>query len=378
MGILPNLNDHIIIMEEKNLLQLVSHFNVKGTVKSVKPLGNGLINDTYKVTMNEPNAPCYVLQRINNAIFKDVELLQRNIESVTAHLRKKLEEQATADIDRRVLTFIKAETGKTYWRETDDTYWRMMLFIPDAYTYETVNEEYSHAAGLAFGQFEAALVDLPAQLGETIPDFHNMELRARQLKEAVQKDPVKRLSVVKDIVEELNGNMEEMCKAEQLYREGKLPKRICHCDTKVNNMMFDKDGSVLCVIDLDTVMPSFVFSDYGDFLRTGANRVAEDSDQFESVGLNEDIFCAFTEGYLASASRFLTSVEVSHLPFAVALFPYMQCVRFLTDYINGDVYYKIRYPEHNFVRSRNQLLLYQDVRRHDNMMAEFVQSAAKQ
>ena len=114
MGILPNLNDHIIIMEEKNLLQLVSHFDVKGTVKSVKPLGNGLINDTYKVTMNEPNAPCYVLQRINNAIFKDVELLQRNIETVTAHLRKKLEEQGATDIDRRVLTFIKAETVKTY------------------------------------------------------------------------------------------------------------------------------------------------------------------------------------------------------------------------------------------------------------------------
>ena len=375
---MPNLNDHITIMEEKNLLQLVSHFDVQGTVKSVKPLGNGLINDTYKVEMSEPDAPSYVLQRINNAIFKDVELLQRNIESVTAHLRKKLEEQATADIDRRVLTFIKAETGKTYWRETDDTYWRMMLFIPDAYTYETVNEEYSHAAGLAFGQFEAALVDLPAQLGETIPDFHNMELRARQLKEAVQKDPVKRLSVVKGIVEELNGNMEEMCKAERLYREGKLPKRICHCDTKVNNMMFDEDGSVLCVIDLDTVMPSFVFSDYGDFLRTGANRVTEDSEKYESIGLNEDIFRAFTEGYLSSAAHFLTPVEVSHLPFAVALFPYMQCVRFLTDYINGDTYYKTRYAEHNLVRSRNQLLLYQDVRRHDKMMAEFVQNTIKQ
>lgn len=378
MGILPNLNDHIIIMEEKNLLQLVSHFDVKGTVKSVKPLGNGLINDTYKVTMNEPNAPCYVLQRINNAIFKDVELLQQNIEAVTAHLRKKLEEQAATDIDRRVLTFVKAETGKTYWREADDTFWRMMLFIPDAFTYETVNEEYSHAAGLAFGQFEAALVDIPVQLGETIPDFHNMELRARQLKDAVQRDPVKRLSVVQDMVDELNRNMEEMCKAEQLYREGKLPKRICHCDTKVNNMMFDEDGSVLCVIDLDTVMPSFVFSDYGDFLRTGANRVTEDSEKYESIGLNEDIFRAFTEGYLSSAAHFLTPVEVSHLPFAVALFPYMQCVRFLTDYINGDTYYKTRYAEHNLVRSRNQLLLYQDVRRHDKMMAEFVQNTIKQ
>ena len=374
---MPNLNDHIINMEEKNLLQLVSHFDVQGTVKSVKPLGNGLINDTYKVAMNEEDAPAYVLQRINNAIFKDVELLQSNIEAVTAHLRKKLEEKQVADIDRRVLHFIKSETGKTYWREADDTYWRMMRFIPDAFTYETVNEKYSHAAGLAFGEFEAALVDLPQQLGETIPDFHNMELRARQLKEAVQNNPVKRLSVVESMVEELNRNMEEMCKAEQLHRDGKLPKRICHCDTKVNNMMFDADGNILCVIDLDTVMPSYVFSDYGDFLRTGANFTAEDDPNLANVGFNMDIFKAFTKGYLTSAGAFLTPIEREHLPFAAKLFPFMQCVRFLTDYINGDVYYKIKYPEHNLDRAKNQLALFNSVCLHEEEMKNFIAENSK-
>ena len=374
---MPNLNDHIINMEEKNLLQLVSHFDVQGTVKSVKPLGNGLINDTYKVAMNEEDAPAYVLQRINNAIFKDVELLQSNIEAVTAHLRKKLEEKQVADIDRRVLHFIKAETGKTYWREADDTYWRMMRFIPNAFTYETVNEKYSHAAGLAFGEFEAALVDLPQQLGETIPDFHNMELRARQLKEAVQNNPVKRLSVVESMVEELNRNMEEMCKAEQLHRDGKLPKRICHCDTKVNNMMFDADGNILCVIDLDTVMPSYVFSDYGDFLRTGANFTAEDDPNLANVGFNMDIFKAFTKGYLTSAGAFLTPIEREHLPFAAKLFPFMQCVRFLTDYINGDVYYKIKYPEHNLDRAKNQLALFNSVCLHEEEMKNFIAETSK-
>lgn len=374
---MPNLNDHIINMEEKNLLQLVSHFDVQGTVKSVKPLGNGLINDTYKVTMNEEDAPAYVLQRINNAIFKDVELLQSNIEAVTAHLRKKLEEKQVADIDRRVLHFIKAQTGKTYWREADDTYWRMMRFIPNAFTYETVNEKYSHAAGLAFGEFEAALVDLPQQLGETIPDFHNMELRARQLKEAVQNNPVKRLSVVESMVEELNRNVEEMCKAEQLHREGKLPKRICHCDTKVNNMMFDADGNILCVIDLDTVMPSYVFSDYGDFLRTGANFTAEDDPNLANVGFNMDIFKAFTKGYLTSAGAFLTPIEREHLPFAAKLFPFMQCVRFLTDYINGDVYYKIKYPEHNLDRAKNQLALFNSVCSHEEEMKNFIAENSK-
>lgn len=374
---MPNLNDQIINMEEKNLLQLVSHFDVQGTVKSVKPLGNGLINDTYKVAMNEEDAPAYVLQRINNAIFKDVELLQSNIEAVTAHLRKKLEEKQVADIDRRVLHFIKAQTGKTYWREADDTYWRMMRFIPDAFTYETVNEKYSHAAGLAFGEFEAALVDLPQQLGETIPDFHNMELRARQLKEAVQNNPVKRLSVIESMVEELNRNMEEMCKAEQLHRDGKLPKRICHCDTKVNNMMFDADGNILCVIDLDTVMPSYVFSDYGDFLRTGANFTAEDDPNLANVGFNMDIFKAFTKGYLTSAGAFLTPIEREHLPFAAKLFPFMQCVRFLTDYINGDVYYKIKYPEHNLDRAKNQLALFNSVCSHEEEMKNFIAENSK-
>lgn len=374
---MPNLNDQIINMEEKNLFQLVSHFDVQGTVKSVKPLGNGLINDTYKVAMNEEDAPAYVLQRINNAIFKDVELLQSNIEAVTAHLRKKLEEKQVADIDRRVLHFIKAQTGKTYWREADDTYWRMMRFIPDAFTYETVNEEYSHAAGLAFGEFEAALVDIPQQLGETIPDFHNMELRARQLKEAVQNNPVKRLSVVESMVEELNRNMEEMCKAEQLHRDGKLPKRICHCDTKVNNMMFDADGNILCVIDLDTVMPSYVFSDYGDFLRTGANFTAEDDPNLANVGFNMDIFKAFTKGYLTSAGAFLTPIEREHLPFAAKLFPFMQCVRFLTDYINGDVYYKIKYPEHNLDRAKNQLALFNSVCLHEEEMKNFIAENSK-
>lgn len=374
---MPNLNDHFINMEEKNLLQLVSHFDVQGTVKSVKPLGNGLINDTYKVTMNEEDEPAYVLQRINNAIFKDVELLQSNIEAVTAHLRKKLEEKQVADIDRRVLHFIKAQTGKTYWREADDTYWRMMRFIPNAFTYETVNEKYSHAAGLAFGEFEAALVDLPQQLGETIPDFHNMELRARQLKEAVQNNPVKRLSVVESMVEELNRNMEEMCKAEQLHRDGKLPKRICHCDTKVNNMMFDADGNILCVIDLDTVMPSYVFSDYGDFLRTGANFTAEDDPNLANVGFNMDIFKAFTKGYLTSAGAFLTPIEREHLPFAAKLFPFMQCVRFLTDYINGDVYYKIKYPEHNLDRAKNQLALFNSVCLHEEEMKNFIAENSK-
>ena len=360
-------------MSTFNLDNILSQFLIEGKVESVKPLGNGLINDTFRV-VTEGDAPDYVLQRINNNIFTDVDLLQHNIEAVTGHIRRKLEAAGADDIDRKVLRFVPTQQGKTSYLDNEGRYWRVSVFIPDAVTYEQVDPTSSRNAGKAFGEFESMLVDLPEQLGETIPDFHNMELRARQLQEAIEQDKAGRVAGVADIIADLQKDMHEMCKAERLFREGKLPKRICHCDTKVNNMMYDKQGNVLCVIDLDTVMPSFVFSDYGDFLRTGANFVAEDDPKIENVGFNQDIFRAFTEGYIESARSFLTPVEVENLPYAVALFPFMQCVRFFADYLNGDTYYKIAYPEHNLVRTRNQQALYHRVTDNYDMMDNFIRT----
>lgn len=358
----------------ENMLSIISHFLLEGTVGEVKPLGAGLINDTYRVTTAEASAPDYVLQRINHAIFRDVEMLQGNIEAVTRHIRRKLEAAGETDIDRKVLRFLPtAEDGKTYWHDGTN-YWRMMVFIPRARTFEAVTPEYSYYAGVAFGNFQAMLADIPDQLGETIPDFHNMEFRLQQLREAVAADPVGRVAEVRELLDEIERRAPEMCKAERLHREGVLPKRVCHCDTKVNNMMFDEDGTVLCVIDLDTVMPSFIFSDFGDFLRTAANRAAEDEPDLERVSFNMDIFRAFARGYLESARSFLLPVEVENLPYAAALFPYMQCVRFLADYINGDTYYKIQYPEHNLVRTRNQFKLLQSVEEHEAEMRAFIEA----
>ena len=329
--------------------EIAERFAIEGNILEIKPLGNGLINDTLLVKTDGPDD--YVLQRINNSIFKDVDLLQHNIDCATAHIRRK---------GGMTLTFLPCkETGKSYWTDGEN-YWRVSIFIKGAYTYETVDPKYSYFAGKAFGNFEAMLSDIPDKLGETIPDFHNMELRARQLHEAVEADAVGRMAEpeVQAILADLLPFEEEMCKAERMYREGLLPKRICHCDTKVNNMLFDADGNILCVIDLDTLMPSFVFSDYGDFLRTAANAVAEDDPHVDRVRFKMDIFEAFTRGYLESARVFLTPVERENLPYAACLFPYMQAVRFFTDYINGDTYYKIKYPEHNLVRTRNQVALF--------------------
>lgn len=338
----------------QQMLDVVSHFVDRNRVDDILPLGNGLINDTFKVIIKGDNKPRYVLQRINNAVFADVEMLQHNIETVTNHLRSK---------DILTLHFLTADTGKTYVKE-DEKYWRVMDYIPNSYTYEAVTPEYARCAGCKFGEFEAQLTDLKGPIGEIIPDFHNIEFRLHQLDEAIVANPMGRMgdSEVQSYVQKIKEVAGEMCVCEQLYREGKLPKRICHCDTKVNNMLFDKDGNVLCIIDLDTIMPSFVFSDFGDFLRSAANTGAEDDSDLDNVRFDMSIFEAFTQGYLEGAKSFLLPVEIEHLPYAAMLFPYMQTVRFFADYINGDTYYKIKYPEHNMVRTRAQWKLFEEAK----------------
>ena len=355
---------------ETNLQQIVSQFQIEGTVKDVRPLGNGLINTTYKVE-TEGEAPDYVLQHVNNAIFPDVDMLMENIVAVTSHIRAKYEAEGVADLERKVLRFVPATDGK-YYHFDGEKYWRVMVFIPDTISQTAVTPESSYIVGETFGNFQAMLADIPVQLGETIKDFHNMEFRLQQLREAVAENKAGRLAEVQWLVDELEKRAEEMCKGERLHREGKLPKRICHCDTKVDNILFDKDSNVLCVIDLDTVMPNFIFSDFGDFLRSAANTGKEDDENLDNVNFNMEIFKAFTKGYLKSARVFLTPLEIENLPYAAALFPYMQTVRFLADYINGDTYYKIQYPEHNLVRSKAQFKLLQSVEAHRAEMQAFI------
>ena len=367
-------------MEQNELKNIVSHFAIRGTVSDIKPLGAGLINDTLLVTTAEADAPNYVLQRVNTNVFPDVDLVMRNIYAVTSHIRAKLEAAAECDIDRKVLTFMPSKDDETkLYAVVDGQYWRMMIFIENAITKQAVNPESSRAAGKAFGQFQAMLADIPVELGETIKDFHNMEFRLQQLREVIAKDPVGRVAEpeVQAMLKEIDARAEYMCQAERMGREGVLPKRVCHCDTKVNNMMFDQEDNVLCVIDLDTVMPNFIFSDYGDFLRTGANKVAEDFQDMDAVCFDVDIFKAFTEGYLSSANSFLTRVEIENLPYAVKLFPYMQCVRFLWDYLSGDKYWKCQYDKHNFVRANNQLHLLLSIEKHEAEMEAFIADCLK-
>lgn len=368
-------------MQQSQLQHIVEQFATTGTVSEIRPLGEGLINDTYLVLTSETDQPDYVLQRINNNVFPDVDMVMRNIRIVTSHICGKLVAQGETDLRHKVLEFLPLKSdAEMLYALVDGNYWRLMIFIDHAITRQEVNPESSRAAGEAFGRFQAMLADVPEKLGETIKDFHNMEFRIEQLKQACVEDRAGRFDepAVQQLLEELGKRAESMTIAERLGREGNLPKRVCHCDTKVNNMMFSEDGKeVLCVIDLDTVMPSFIFSDYGDFLRTAANTVAEDEADFSKIQFRQDIFEAFTEGYLSSARSFLTPLEIQMLPYAVELFPYMQSVRFLWDYLNGDAYWKVKYPTHNLVRAQNQFELVKRIEQAMPDITAFIEAKLK-
>lgn len=357
----------------ENLIQIIKQFPEVGEVQETKALTSGWINQTYLVKTANPEASDYVLQRINHQIFTNIEMLQHNIEVVTEHIHKKLEAAHESDIDRKVLRFVPATDGKTYYFD-GESYWRVSVFIPRSQTLEAVTPESSYLAGLKFGEFQAMLADVPEELGEIIPDFHNMEFRMKQLREAVAENKAGRMAEVQEIVDAIEKDADTMCSAEKLYREGKLPKRVCHCDTKVSNMLFDEQGEVLCVIDLDTVMPSFIFSDFGDFLRSAANTGKEDEQDLNNVRFNMEIFKAFAKGYIQSARAFLTPIETEMLPYAAMLFPYMQAVRFLADYINGDTYYRTTYEGQNLVRTRAQYKLYQEAKAAAPEMKAYIES----
>lgn len=352
-------------------LEILSHFDLTEQPVDVASFGNGHINDTLKVTTDKGEDK-YILQRINHLIFTNVEMLQNNIHTVTSHIRRKLETSGEQDIDRKVLTFLPTKEGKTYYFD-GESYWRVCLMIPRSQSFEEVNPEFSYEAGKAFGEFQAMLSDLPeGALGETIPNFHNMEFRLQQFHDAIKANPAGRLDEVQDLVDEIEKRAQAMCIQEELYREGKLKKRTNHCDTKVNNILFDENGKVLCVIDLDTVMPGFVLSDIGDFIRTGANMGAEDDENLDNVSVNMEIFKAYTRGYMETAKSFLTPLEISMLPYGGRLLTYMQTVRFLTDYINGDTYYKTHKPKHNLIRTKAQFKLLQSLEEHAEEMDEFM------
>ena len=267
---------------------------------------------------------------------------------------------------------IPTKEGKLFYKSPDGNYWRLYVLVEPATSQEKVTAISAELTGEAFGRFQCQLADLPFDaLCESIPNFHNMEFRLQQLDEALAADVAGRKADCKDIIAWIDQRREEMCSAERLFREGKLKKHINHCDTKVNNVLFDEKGRPICIVDLDTVMPGFVFSDFGDFMRTAANTGAEDDPNLDNIHVDLEIFEAYARGYLKEAT-FLTALEKEMLPYGCRLLSYMQTVRFFTDWLNGDTYYKIAYPEHNLVRTKAQLRLVEEQEKVQEKMKEII------
>ncbi len=353
----------------KNIL---SQFAILNEVGEPKPLKIGIINDSFIVPAKHAGEKSYFLQRINHHIFQNVEGLQQNIQKVTTHIRHKLEAMGETDIERKVLELVPTKEGKLYYKTPEGDYWRVYVLIENAISQEKLTPASAELTGEAFGRFQCQLADLPFdELCESIPNFHNIEFRLWQLDEALKADVAGRKAACADIIAEIDKRREDMCMAERLFREGKLPKHINHCDTKVNNILFDEEGKPICIVDLDTVMPGFVLSDFGDFMRSAANTGQEDDKDLDNIHVDLEIFEAYTRGYLREAT-FLTDIEKSLLPYGCKLLSYMQTVRFFTDWLNGDTYYKIQYPEHNLVRTRAQLRLLEEQEKVEEQMKSII------
>jgi hypothetical protein len=352
--------------------EIYSQFRLTSDIIEVKPLKIGHINDSYTLWGEHQDDESYFLQRINHNIFRNVEGLQRNIQVVTDHIRKKLTDAGVSNIDQRVMKVIPTIDGKLYYKDSYENYWRMYVNIKNTHSYEQITPELAYEVGVAFGNFQMQLVDVPREeMIESIPDFHNVAFRVQQLLDAINEDVAGRLEKTQWMVDELLKRANEMCLPQQLYREGKMPGRINHCDTKINNLLFNENNEPCCIVDLDTVMEGIVLSDFGDFMRTAANTGAEDDENLENIDVNMAIFEAYTRGYL-SAATFLTPIELDYLAFGAKMLSYMQTVRFFSDYLNGDTYYKIQHPEHNWQRTLAQFRLLQKQEEKFGLMQEIV------
>ncbi len=342
---------------------IVSNFCVDGEYVSAELHPGGHIHETYLVATRSGNQ--YILQRINQHVFPKPMELMENIYGVTRYLREQII-QRDGDAKRETLTLILTKNGQYTYTDIRSQIWRMYLFIEGSMPCAQPFTVFSvTAAGMAFGRFSQLLADYPVnQLKETIPNFHNTPLRVKQLKEAVQNNPCRRAGRVRYEIDFALVSSDESGDLVDLQKRGILPTRVTHNDAKLSNVLLDrKTREGLCVVDLDTVMPGLTACDFGDGARSCSNSVADDETNLNHVYFRTDMFEAYAVGYLAGCSRSLKSEEYAALPYGVKLMTYELGVRYLTDYINGDQYFRVKHPEQNIDRARNQFRLLQDIER---------------
>jgi len=355
-----------------DLRAVVQQFPLSGEFLTEDPYGSGHINDTYCAVFDQGGARVrYIVQRINHHIFKNPPALMQNIQRVTAHLAKKSVGQS--DPSRRVLTLIPAHDGQAYYRDDQGNFWRVYIFIEQARTFDAVESpRQAFEAAKAFGQFQKLLADLPApRLHDTIPDFHHTPKRFAALENAIAVDVANRAQHAKP---EIDFALRRQA-ATRILLDANLPERVTHNDTKFNNVMLDDaTGEGICVIDLDTVMPGLALYDFGDMVRTTTSPAQEDERDLSKVRMQFPMFEALAQGYLTAAAEFLTAAEKKFLPFAGALITLEIGLRFLTDFLAGDTYFKVHREGHNLDRCRTQFKLVESIEQQEAALHKLVET----
>lgn len=361
---------------KETLDQIGKTFAFEGTIKEIRPLGEGLINDTFFVE-TEGNAPNYILQRKNKNIFKNIPAMMDNIHRVTTHLKKKIAEQGGNPL-REALTVTPTLDGKLYYKDEENEYWAACLFIEDTITYEYADSpELAAQGGKGIGKFQAILSDMKEPLADILPGFHNMRFRFQQWDDILEKDPVGRKARLQEEISWIESRRKEMLDFWSKAETGEIPTRVTHNDTKISNILFDKQANVLCVIDLDTVLSSICLNDYGDAIRSYTNAGKEDDENLDNVYIKMDIFEGYTSGYLSETKGFLTTAEIDNLAFSAKYITFEQVLRFLMDYIDGDNYYKVKSETHNLVRTHAQYKLLRSMEENYENMRNIVNRLIK-
>lgn len=346
--------------------KVISNFDIDGEFIDYREFGSGHINRTYIALFIKPDGSKqkYVIQKINNSVFCDVDSLMNNIFSVTSYLRNVIQ-QNNGDADRGTLHYLKTKDGKKYYIDEDGDYYRSYVFVKNSISYDSVDSpEIFKSSGVAFGRFQKMLKDFDADsLVETIPNFHNTKWRyENEFLPAVKNNLCGRKNSCLDEIEFVAARKNDTGVLVDLIEKGSLPLRVTHNDTKLNNVMFDEaTNECVCVIDLDTVMPGLALYDFGDSIRFGASSAAEDEINLDKVYMDLDYFKAYAEGFLSEAGSAFNKCEIENLAFSAKLMTFECGMRFLTDYLNGDTYFRVEYPTHNLDRARNQFKLVSDM-----------------
>lgn len=364
------------------LEEIIANFNLPGEYIGYKLSNDGHINNTYIINFKEGSGKTksYLLQLINTNVFKNPDELMENIVGVTTYLRKIVIDNG-GDPERESLNVYFTKDNQPYYKDADGNCWRIYNFITNAHSCQTIDDPKTFAnAAKAFGKFQCLLADYPSEtLHETIPNFHNTVSRFADFEKAVKDDIAGRAAGVTQEIDFVLSRKDDTGILVNMLKDGKLPLRVTHNDTKLNNVMLDNETDEgICVIDLDTVMPGLSLYDFGDSIRFGANTAAEDEKDLSKVSLSLPLYREYVAGYLETAGASLTETEVEYLPFSAKLMTLECGMRFLGDYLNGDTYFRVAYSDHNLDRCRTQFKLVEDIERKMDEMQQITQEIYSQ